>query len=107
MAARINYRRLLGLALCSILALLMLLVGASRDLALCIDKGRFMTMEDIAEGIIHYNDSHGRLPRSLAELSSDRFLPERSEIYACPVQSGRFFSLPVVEFTNMQYEIVF
>ncbi len=64
-------------------------------------------MEHLAEGIIHYNDSHNRLPRSLAELESDNFLPRRSEIYACPVQNGRFFCLPAVDFTNMQYEIVF
>lgn len=88
-------------------ALLFFWLAGRSYIAICIDKGRRVNMEHLAEGIIHYNDSHGRLPRSLAELTSDNFLPVRSEIYACPVQNGRFFLLPSVDLTNMQYDIDF
>src|SRR5438477_12879437 len=91
----------------SVLAALGLFYAIQWYLLICIDKGRRVNMEYLAEGIIRYSDKHSRFPVSLRELESGNSLPHRSEIYACPLQNGRFFLLPTIEFTNMQYEILF
>ena len=100
-------RRKIRIALWSILGLVILVYVASGYILICIDKGRHYYMENIAVGVIHYSDMHSRLPASLDELASDHFLPSRSDNYACPLQNGRFFFLPKVDLTNVQYEIDF
>jgi hypothetical protein len=77
------------------------------DVSVCVDKGRRYNMEYLAQGIIHFNASHRRLPTSIEDLTADKFFPSKSDMYACPLKHGRFFLLPMLQLTNMEYDIVF
>ncbi len=53
-----------------------------------------------------YKGKFGRLPRSLEEMVSTGFLPERSNIYSCPILHGTR-SGKVLPYTECEYTITF
>ena len=89
------------------LGLLLLLLVSPYYLTNCVLKARWYHMQLVAVGITHFSHAHDRLPRSLAELESDHFLPSKSDIYACPLRHGRFFLLPRIALANMEYDLTF
>jgi hypothetical protein len=97
----------LKILICSLTVIIMLLILAWIDLSICVDKGRRYNMEHLALSVVRFNAAHGRLPTSIEDLATNTFLPPKSDIYACPLIHGRFFFLPNVPLTNMEYEILF
>ena len=53
-----------------------------------------------------YNGKYNRLPKSLEEVVSAGFLPEKSKIYYCPVKHNRLFSKKLL-YSECEYNITF
>jgi hypothetical protein len=63
-------------------------------------------MRSIGNGIALFNGKYNRLPKSLGEVVSAGFLPEKSELYYCPVKHGAFSSKEL-SYNECEFTIMF
>jgi hypothetical protein len=61
---------------------------------------------DFLSAILSYEGKFGRLPTSLEEMVSVGCLPEKSNIYSCPILHGTCFG-KVLPYTECEYTITF
>ena len=59
-----------------------------------------------ASAISQYKDKFGRLPTSLEEMINADFLPEKSNVYSCPILHGTRGG-KVLPYTECEYTITF
>jgi hypothetical protein len=61
---------------------------------------------EFLSAVLSYEDKFGRLPTSLEEMVSAGCLPEKSNIYSCPILHGTRFG-KVLPYTECEYTITF
>ena len=73
----------------------------------CFQRTRYDHMVTIAAGITRFSARFNRLPASLDELAASGVFASESTAFACPPLHLRFFWLPQVALTNLEYELIF
>jgi hypothetical protein len=69
-------------------------------------KTRDFNMHGIGEGIALFNGKNNRLPKDIDEVVQAGFLPEKSELYYCPVKHNSLFSKEL-PYWKCEFEISF
>jgi hypothetical protein len=69
-------------------------------------RTRYENMNRISIGIKLYNGKYDRLPKSLNEVVTAGFLPEKSKIYYCPIKHNHFFSKELL-YSECEYVVTF
>lgn len=73
---------------------------------LTVDLARFTHIEAFATAVAQFNRDEGRSPTSLDELVAKGLLPDRGQIYACPILRGTTY-LPVLHYSEIEYDLNF
>ena len=93
------------LCLC-LLSLLSFWIYEKNKPYLLYKKTRFHNMMSIEEGFLAFNTKYERLPKSLEEVVASDLLPEKSEIYSCPILKNSIFGEKLT-YHECQYDFVF